>query len=495
MQLATLCQGIDGLKLVKPDSVSHISELHHEVSSIILDSRKAHPGALFAALQGTQVHGIQFAEKALQLGSQILLTDTKVAETTSGFDVVISSDDVRNALGRMAARLYRPQPERMVAVTGTNGKTSVASFYRQIMQKNGFAAAQIGTTGVIANRTIQTDTLTSPDVVTLHELLHDLDKEGISTVALEASSHGLDQQRMAGVKFQALGFTSFSQDHLDYHETMQAYLDAKLKLFNDFGGPDVTVAINTNIEVYDQILKAAENTGCKILRVGNGNAEIDLIKRKPVGYTQELSVKILGTSHTILLPLVGKFQVDNVLIAVGLAIGSGLPAAAAIASLQDISGATGRLEFVGQTPKGAGAVIDYAHTPDAMENALKSLREVTKRNIHVVFGAGGDRDPLKRPLMGEAAHQYADKIWVTDDNPRGEEPGDIREMVLQGCPNAKNIEGRRAAIEAALCAAEEGDTILIAGKGHETYQEIAGVKHDFSDHLVVQNWLLAQSAQ
>lgn len=459
------------------------------INTISLDSQNIQPDTLFAAMQGQSRHGIDFASQAREKGANGLFCDeiclTHHPDLLQKFDYILTSKHTRTALGEICAAFYSEKPNSIIAITGTNGKTSIASFYRQIAEFHGKNAGQIGTTGVIANGLASKDTLTSPDVVTLHQLLADLKTKDITHIALEASSHGLDQQRLAGISLSAIGFSNLSQDHLDYHATMEDYLQAKLRLFKDFAHENCPAVINMKTSVASQFFACAKTKNAPIISITYdpmAQGYIHLIDARINGYSQNLSLKINTQLYEVNLPLAGAFQVENALVALGLAIGSGLSIEKSLEALNHLKGAKGRLEHVATTQSGAGIFIDYAHTPDALEKALTSLRTVTKGKLWVIFGAGGNRDQKKRALMGEVAQNLSDIALITDDNPRYEDPASIRSMIKNACPKGQEISPRSEAVSYAIHQLESKDSLLIAGKGHETYQEIKGEKFYFSDH-------------
>jgi len=446
------------------------------------DSRLIEPGDIFFALPGLKVHGNEFIAQAVARGALAVVTD-KSPPGEPGVPVIVVTD-VRASYARAASRVFEPQPEIAVAVTGTNGKTSVASFVRQIWTYAGVAAASIGTLGVdTATRHID-GSLTTPDARNLHQNMRALKAQGIDHVALEASSHGLEQRRLDGMHFEAVAFTNLSRDHLDYHPDMDAYRNAKLRLFTDLlvdGGPAI---VNVDDPEYEQFMFAALGNGSTLLTVGKEGAYIEITSIKPEGFGQRVEVRHVGEKLSFLLPLTGEFQVSNALIAAALAMSAGVDKSHAFPALEHLTGAKGRLELVAQ-PKGAAVFIDYSHKPVALETALASLRPYVKGKLRVVFGAGGDRDKGKRPMMGEVAKRLADDVIVTDDNPRSEDAATIRKEILVAAKGAREIGDRKAAIVDAVRSLQAGDVLLIAGKGHEDYQIIGDTKHHFSDHEVV----------
>jgi UDP-N-acetylmuramoyl-L-alanyl-D-glutamate--2,6-diaminopimelate ligase len=450
------------------------------IQGLTADSRAVEAGMLFAALPGTRTDGTQFVAAAVEAGAAAILTGRQPLAHAVAVPV-IRADDPRRALALMASRYYARQPRTVAAITGTNGKTSVTVFLRQIWAKAGFKAASLGTIGLVApDRTIGGN-LTTPDPIRLHEIIADLAGDDVTHLALEASSHGLDQRRLDGVRFAAGAFTNLSRDHLDYHASLEAYLAAKLRLFDTLlpkGSAAIADADQPQAANVQAIAKARE---LEYFGVGRKGEALKLVSvtRMPDG--ARLLIEAFGEKHYVPLPLIGGFQISNALVAAGLAIATGVEARTALAALSELKGASGRLELVGAHPSGAQVFVDYAHTPDALANALKALRPHVKRKLVVVFGAGGDRDAGKRPLMGEAAESLADRVIVTDDNPRSEDPAAIRKAIVGGAPNAEEIGDRHAAIRTAITTLREGDVLLIAGKGHETGQTIGDKVLPFSD--------------
>ena len=456
------------------------------VTGLAIDSRKVKQGVLFAALPGTQVHGAAHIEGALSRGAAAILTDRDgaalAADVLGNSDVpVVVTEDARAALAHAAALWFGAAPETLVAVTGTNGKTSVASFTRQIWEALGYEAVNIGTTGVEGSYAAPA-MHTTPDPLTLQSLLADLKRAGIERAAMEASSHGLDQRRMEAVAPCAAGFTNLTQDHLDYHGDMETYFDAKLRLFTELLSEDGVAVINLDDPYGRRVAEAVDARGIETIGVAQ-IAEVDLqiVGRRLDETGQDLLVKTWGRPRQVRLPLIGAFQAMNVLCAAGLAIGAGEDVDEVFAVLPRLRGVRGRMQLAGQRGTGAPIYVDYAHTPDALETALRALRPPVLGRLHVVFGAGGDRDRGKRPLMGQAAAAHADVVIVTDDNPRSEDPSVIRRSVLEGCPNATEIGDRAEAILRAVDALEAGDALLIAGKGHETGQQVGDVVYPFDD--------------
>jgi UDP-N-acetylmuramoyl-L-alanyl-D-glutamate--2,6-diaminopimelate ligase len=457
------------------------------VTGVAIDSRKVRTGTLFAALPGTQVHGARFVGGAIADGAAAILTDREgaalAAEALSGADVaVIVAEDARATLAHAAALWFGPGPETLVAVTGTNGKTSVASFTRQIWEKLGHQAVNIGTTGIEGSFSAP-GIHTTPDALTLQKLLADIHDEGIGRVAMEASSHGLDQRRMEAVSPCAAAFTNLTQDHLDYHGTMEAYFAAKLRLFTELLPEDGVAVVNVDDPYGRRVADEMEDRGTEVVGVAQyaAGAELKITGRRLDERGQDVLVEAWGRPIRVRLPLIGAFQAMNVMTAAGLVIASGEEPDAVFGVLEDLRGVRGRMQLAGVRTNGAPVYVDYAHTPDALETALKALRPHVLGRLHVVFGAGGDRDRGKRPLMGKAAAAEADVVIVTDDNPRSEDPATIRAAVLAGCPEAIEIGDRAEAILRAVDGLEAGDALLIAGKGHETGQQVGDVVYPFDD--------------
>ncbi|MDK9696338.1 MAG: UDP-N-acetylmuramoyl-L-alanyl-D-glutamate--2,6-diaminopimelate ligase [Siculibacillus sp.] len=452
-----------------------------EITGVTADSRKVEPGFLFAALAGVKADGARYADQAVARGAAAILAANDAELGELGVPV-LRADDPRRALALLAARFFGAQPATIVAVTGTSGKTSVAAFVRQIWARLGHSAASIGTIGIVKPDGAAYGSLTTPDPVDLARDLSTLAGEGVTHVALEASSHGLDQHRLDGVRIAAGAFTNLSRDHLDYHPTVAHYFDAKMRLFEDLvpaGGP-VVVEMDTADGVH--AAERARAAGRKVFGVGRGGDDLRLVAVDAEAGRQVLTIAAAGRTHTVRLPLLGTFQVSNALVAAGLAVVTGTPVAAALAALERLEGAPGRLDLVGTTPGGAPVFVDYAHKPDALEKVLQALRPYTKGRLVVVFGCGGDRDPGKRPLMGEIATRLADVTIVTDDNPRSEDPATIRRAILAAAPGAIEIGERGRAIREGVRMLGAGDVLVVAGKGHETGQIVGKTTLHFSDH-------------
>ena len=403
----------------------------------------------------------------------------------------------RRALALAAAKFFPRQPAIIAAVTGTSGKTSVAAFTRQIWERLGYASASIGTIGLVSPKRTVYGSLTTPDPIALHRQLDEIATDGVTHLAFEASSHGLDQFRLDGVRVAAGGFTNLSRDHMDYHPDVAHYFNAKLRLFRDLVMPDGAAVISADHDCSGQVAEAAYARGLRIIAVGreaDGAGEgIRLLQASIEGFAQKLVLEHRGRHFAVRLPLVGEFQIENALVAAGLAIGTGSAAEAVFASLEQLEGAKGRLEHVGEH-NGAPIFVDYAHKPDALAKALQALRPYARRKLVVIFGAGGDRDAGKRPLMGAIAAENADSVIVTDDNPRSENPATIRAAILAAAKGAAEIGDRAEAIRAGIAGLQPGDALLIAGKGHEIGQIVGDRTLPFSDHEAVAEALAARVA-
>ncbi|MFO1203442.1 MAG: UDP-N-acetylmuramoyl-L-alanyl-D-glutamate--2,6-diaminopimelate ligase [Tabrizicola sp.] len=456
------------------------------LSGVTADSRAVRAGMLFAALPGTAVHGAKFISMALEQGAAAVLTDAEgarlAADVLAETDVaLVVAEDPRAALACAAALWFGAQPEVMVAVTGTNGKTSVATFTRQIWAALGHEAINIGTTGIEGAWTAPSGH-TTPDPVTLQKLLAAAAQGGVTHAAMEASSHGIDQRRLDGVRLRAAGFTNLTQDHLDYHKTMEAYFEAKAQLFTRLLPDDGVAVVNLDGAKCSEMAELALGRGLRVLTVGKGQgADLQIAATRPDATGQEVRYLWQGRAFQTRLNLIGAFQAENVAVAAGLAIAAGDAPEAVLGVLPRLTGVRGRMQLAATRKNGAAVYVDYAHTPDAIETALRALRPHVMGRIVVVFGAGGDRDRTKRPLMGEAARKYADVLYVTDDNPRTEDPGSIRAAILAACPEAHEVGDRAEAILRAVDALLPGDALLIAGKGHESGQVIGTDVYPFDD--------------
>jgi len=464
MNLAALAAAA-GLPLVEGGDVP--------VTGFAIDNRKVAPGTVFGAFQGARVNGEDFIPAAIEAGA-IAVVARPEAQVSGA--VHFADAEPRRAFARLAAQFFTPVPETVVAITGTNGKTSTAELTRQLWRMSGHRAASIGTLGVTtADESISTG-LTTPDIVTFLATMSGLAREGVTHVAYEASSHGLDQYRNEGLRVVAGAFTNLSRDHLDYHADMEDYFAAKMRLFDEVVADNGVAVIWVDDAWSQRACEHARNRGVRLLTVGEEADQqarsIRLLARSPTQLGQQLEVEYDGTRRKLNLPLIGAYQAANALVAAGLVLATGGDVAATFDALARVQPVRGRLERAAISRAGAPVYIDYAHTPDALDAAIAALRPHTEGRLIVVFGAGGDRDQGKRPEMGRVAAAAADVVIVTDDNPRGEDPAAIRAQVLAGCPGAREIGDRREAILAAVAEAGAKDIVLIAGKGHEQGQII-----------------------
>ncbi|MGF1629670.1 MAG: UDP-N-acetylmuramoyl-L-alanyl-D-glutamate--2,6-diaminopimelate ligase [Kiloniellaceae bacterium] len=460
-----------------------------EISGLTADSRQVAAGYLFAALPGSRADGRDFIQQAIDQGAAAVLapegTVLPAPKVPGAKQVALVTDpNPRRRLALLAARFYGRQPATVAAVTGTNGKTSVASFTRQIWQQLGHESASLGTLGLQPPRPDAPASLTTPDPVELHRCLASLARDRINHVVLEASSHGLDQSRLDGIRASAAAFTNLTRDHLDYHGTMEAYLKAKLRLFTELLLPDGCAVVNVDDAAGSDVAAACRARGLRLITYGHGDADLRLLDQQPTATGQELRLGIFGREYSVALPVAGAFQAGNALAALGLVLGGGADPEKAIAALTQLSGVPGRVELVGATPSGGHVYVDFAHTPDALETVLKALRPHTAKRLIVIIGCGGDRDRGKRPLMGRIAVTLADEAIITDDNPRSEDPAAIRQEMLAEAPGAQEIGDRGAAIAHAVAAMGPGDVLVIAGKGHESGQIVGGQVLPFDDRDV-----------
>ncbi len=462
------------------------------VSGVSADSRAVQAGLIFVALAGSKIDGSMFAADAAARGAAAIVAAPDAALGDVSIPVLRVADP-RRALSLIAARIYSGQPEIMAAVTGTSGKTSVVSFIRQIWEKAGYAAASIGTTGVVAPGRNDYGTLTTPDPVALHRLLSELAAGGVTHAAMEASSHGLDQRRLDGVRLSAAGFTNLGRDHMDYHPTVEDYHRAKLRLFDTLMKKGAPAVIFSDDPWAEPTENAARKAGLEVLTVGRKGNFLTLKRLEHERNRQRAEILAGGELFEVDLPLAGEFQMSNALVAAGIAISTGTRIATTMSALEKLTGAPGRLELVGSTHGGAPVYVDYAHKPEALENVLQAVRPYTTGKVMVVFGCGGDRDKGKRPIMGGIATRLADVTIVTDDNPRSEVPATIRAEIMANAPGAIEIGDRREAIRYAVGLLGAGDSLIVAGKGHEEGQMIGGVNHPFSDHAEVRAALEARA--
>lgn len=456
-----------------------------DIHGLTADSRRVAEGFLFAALPGSRADGRDFIEEAVARGAAAVLAPEGTELKESGRTVtLVTAENPRRALAEMAAAFYKDQPREIAAVTGTNGKTSVAVFTQQIWQAQGLANASLGTLGLKPARADAPAALTTPDPVELHACLAQLARDGIDHLAMEASSHGLDQFRLHGVRVTAAAFTNLSHDHLDYHKDMDAYLAAKARLFTEILQPGATAVLNADAPEFEALDAQARARGVTVWSYGRKGEELKLVSAEPKHDGLDCSFILFGQPHDFSLSMAGRFQAMNVLAALGLAVACGAEPAQAIASLPSLAGVPGRMERIGETPAGGQVIVDYAHTPNALETVLEAARAHTPGRLWVIVGCGGDRDRAKRPLMGAIAAGLADRAIITDDNPRSEDPAAIRAEILAAAPNAEEIGDRGEAIRRGVAALGPGDSLVIAGKGHETGQTVGGTVFPFDDRDV-----------
>ena len=449
-----------------------------EVSGFAIDNRKVAPGCVFGAFEGARVNGEDFIPQAVAAGAVAVVArpEAKVAGAAH-----IANTNPRRLFAQMAAQFYAPYPDTCVAVTGTNGKTSCVELTRQIWRALGNPSASIGTLGVTTSVDQVSTGLTTPDIVTFLSNMAGLKKEGITHAAFEASSHGLAQYRTEGLPVKAGAFTNLSRDHLDYHGDMENYFAAKMRLFDEVIEDKGAAVVWADDAKSADVIARARARGLSLITVGEAGETLRLISREPTALGQKLVVAVEGTEYKLELPLIGAYQAANVLIAAGLVLATGTPWSQIMPHLSRLQPVRGRLERAVLTKTGAPVYVDYAHTPDGLRAAIEALRPHTKGRLIVLFGAGGDRDAGKRPLMGKVASELADHVIVTDDNPRSEDPTVIRAAIMAGAPQAQEIGGRRAAIAAAIAQAGADDIVLLAGKGHEQGQIIGERVLPFDD--------------
>ncbi len=483
MKLSELLEGI----FPNPESRTP----NPEITGITTDSSKVKPGFVFVALKGEKFDGADFIPQAERNGAVVVIRDLGFRIQDSGAQVLYVENS-RLALAKMAAAFYGAQPKNIVAVTGTDGKTSTADFFRQLMFLSGEKSASIGTIGVISGacENLYPGSLTTPDPVSLASMLAEMKRSGIDNVAMEASSHGLAQYRLDGVKLKAAAFTNIARDHLDYHKTEEAYFAAKARLFSELLPEGATAVLNADDKRFAELKKICAGRGHNIISFGKNGEQFTINSIKPSQHGQQVLLTLLGRKYEISVPLFGEFQVMNILAALGLAVGCGADLEKTVAHIAKLRGVSGRLQQVVTLKNGAVVFIDYAHTPLALGNILNTLRPHTKNKLHVVFGCGGDRDAGKRPLMGKIASELADNVVVTDDNPRSENPASIRAAVMEGCvgkKSCKEVADRAQAIYLAIKELQAGDVLVIAGKGHEKMQIIGDKSLPFDDAEVARD--------
>jgi len=451
-----------------------------QVTGFAIDHRKVAPGSVFGAFRGSAFNGEEFIAQAVDRGAVAVVARPQVEATVP----VIGDDNPRRRFAELAARFYAPYPDTVVAVTGTNGKTSTVEMTRQIWRMTGHRSASIGTLGVTTSDDQVKTGLTTPDIVTFLNNMAGLKRMGISHVAYEASSHGLDQHRAEGVPLDAAAFTNFSRDHLDYHATMDAYFEAKMRLFDELLPPGKPAVVWTDDPKSEEVIDRASARGHKVMTVGRSGETIRLVEQTPTPLGQSLLLEHDERSLKLSLPLIGAYQSANVLVAAGLVMATGVNFDRVFSAMQRVAPVRGRLERAVITGAGVPVYIDYAHTPDALEAAIAALRPHVAGRLIIVFGAGGDRDQGKRPEMGAVATRMSDIVIVTDDNPRSEDPATIRAAIMAAAPGATEVGGRREAIAEAIRIARAGDIVLVAGKGHETGQIVGDRVLPFDDALV-----------
>jgi UDP-N-acetylmuramoyl-L-alanyl-D-glutamate--2,6-diaminopimelate ligase len=482
---------MSGLRL--SDIVRRDLSVDPVITGVTADSRKVGEGTLFAALPGAKADGRSFIPQAVARGAAAVLAPEDTPSDAA--PILVRSGDVRRAYALAARAFWGAQPKVCVAVTGTNGKTSVANFCRQIWMALGISGASMGTLGVMADDVALTGPgLTSPDAGDAARLLADLAQRGVTHLALEASSHGIEQRRLDGVALTAAAFTNLTQDHLDYHGSMEAYRAAKLRLFEQLLPRGRTAVLNADSDAYNAFAAAGILSGLSLFGVGERGRDLTLVSRRPTPEGQRLSIEAHGRAYDVLLPLAGAFQASNALVAAGLCIAAGRKPDEVLPALEKLKGAQGRLQRIGAGPQGGEAYIDYAHTPDGLQTVLQALRPHTTGKLIVVFGCGGDRDRGKRPIMGKIASDLADVAIVTDDNPRSEDAAAIRAEIRRGAPKAVEIGDRRAAIIEGVGRLRQGDVLIVAGKGHEQGQIVGENVYPFDDAAEVASALKGETA-
>lgn len=456
------------------------------IQGLTSDSREVQPGYLFAAFLGSKADGRAHIESAVEKGAIVILALPGTIVPSSQV-WLLEDENPRRRFSLIAARFYGAQPEMVAAVTGTNGKTSVVNFVDQIWSKAGYRGSCIGTLGLKAPNISLKLQHTTPDPVAMHRELAKLETDGVTHLVAEASSHGLDQYRLDGVTVKVAAFTNLSQDHLDYHGDLDSYFRAKLRLFSEILVPEGTAILHCGLEKYDLVKKVCQQRGHKVVSYGRKGADLAIISQHPIEQGQRLEIDIKGKRYIVNLPLVGFYQAENVMCALAIALETEVELAVSLGALEMFSCVSGRLQRVARHPCGADIYVDYAHTPDALESTLKTLRPYAPKQLVLVFGCGGDRDRGKRSVMGGVACKHADKVIITDDNPRNEDPGFIRKQVMSGCHSAIEVESREEAIQTAVSELGPGDILLIAGKGHEEGQVFKDLILPFNDAEVVRS--------
>ncbi len=464
----------------------HALSADPEITGITADSRRVAPGFLFAAMKGTKDDGARFVPAALEKGAAAILCADPV---DTGHAVLIRHDDPRLALADASARFHPLQPGIIAAITGTNGKSSTVDFLRQIWTLCDMRAASLGTLGAVGPEGVIDLGHTTPDPVAIHATLETLARQGVTHAAMEASSHGLEQRRLHAVKLAAVAFTNLTQDHLDYHPDFESYRHAKLRLFTELAPAGIPAIVNADSSEYGVFEAAAREAGLKVWSVGWRGRDVKIRELSPRATGQVLDLLIHGVAHEVELPLIGEFQALNALTAAALALALGTPLDPVLGALGKLAPVSGRLEFIGTSASGGSVFVDYAHTPDGLDVLLRAVRPHTAGKLVCIMGCGGDRDPYKRPVMGETAARYADEVIVTDDNPRSEDPGAIRAAILSKAAGATEIGDRAAAISEGIARLGTGDTLVIAGKGHETGQIVGDKVLPFADQETARQML------
>lgn len=464
-----------------PSAKRNLDEI--SINGISVDSRDVKPGYLFIAIPGTQTDGGTYITDAIKKGADVVATSSKNIEKYGADHTdtcFLEISDLRRFASFAAKAYYSGQPKVNAAVTGTNGKTSVAEFTRQMWESLNKPSASLGTLGLKSKTVNKEKYLTTPDAIYLHKILSEIESKGITNFIMEASSHGIDQHRLDGLNLNIAAFTNISPEHLDYHKTMAHYFDAKLSLFTKILPFKGTCILNADIPEFKKMKIACQPR--KIISYGKKGYDIILKQVTPTQEGQKITIGVFGKDYTLNFPLFGTFQIYNALCALGIVIASDATVQdRAITALETLQGIPGRLELIGKTPNNASVFIDYAHTEDAMKNLLESLRHHTKGNLNIIFGGGGDRDQNTRKPRGTVCKELADKVYITDDNPRDENPANIRHQILEGCPNAQEIPDRDQAIQKAVADLSAGDILVVAGKGPEEGQVIKGETFPFSD--------------
>ncbi len=503
MKLRQLLGAEDCQSEVTIDTADFIDVSQIDISGLAMDSRRVQKDNLFFAIGGTSLDGFSFICDAVDRGaSAVVLDRARVSEARAMVSddavVLVGVKNVRLAVSRTASKLYAPQPDCIAAITGTNGKTSVARFLQQFWAAAGKQAGSIGTLGLSSKDGTRPLGLTSPDPLQLHEAVQAMALTGVTHLAVEASSHGLDQYRLDGLNVRVAAFTNLSQDHLDYHASMEDYFHAKCRLFTQLLPRDHFAIVHVDTAYGERVRELCLQSGRRVLPVGGyelANDGLRLLNEVPTDTGHLVHVCFDGVEYEIAFPLFGRFQLDNALVAAGLALATDIGVPDVMGALECLEGVPGRLECIGQSKRGALVFVDYAHTPDALMTILQTLRDHTQRQLHVVFGAGGDRDAGKRAIMGERADYLADRCYITDDNPRSEDPAEIRSSIMSCMDGAVEIPDRAEAIHHAVSNLAEGDVLVIAGKGHETGQHIGSKILPFDDRAVARQALLEHGGQ